>query len=198
AAPESRAFQFNRLILGSVSESDSWPRYLHVELINLTSLLYHPLIERIPVDTLFAKKLFFALKQALAAATFFFPDRITRGNGQILVEGRGRWDTIRLRYAESPEKERHIRQGVTRVRSALRRLGCFSTQPVRSPPGAAIHYAGTVPMGAGIKRCDANGRSNLFANLYIADGAAFPSLPSKSLTLSLAAHATRVARGAQL
>jgi choline dehydrogenase-like flavoprotein len=38
----------------------------------------------------------------------------------------------------------------------------------------------------------------LFSNLYIADGAAFPSLPSKSITMSLAAHATRVARLAQL
>ena len=53
-------------------------------------------------------------------------------------------------------------------------------------------------MGNGPKRCDAKGRSNLFTNLYIADGAAFPSLPSKSITMSLAAHATRVALGATL
>jgi choline dehydrogenase-like flavoprotein len=53
-------------------------------------------------------------------------------------------------------------------------------------------------MGNGPKRCDAKGRSNLFSNLYIADGAAFPSLPSKSITMSLAAHATRVALGADL
>ena len=45
-------------------------------------------------------------------------------------------------------------------------------------------------------RCQ--GRSNFFPNLYVADGAAFPSLPSKSITMSLAAHATRVARGAEL
>jgi len=55
-----------------------------------------------------------------------------------------------------------------------------------------------VPMGHGPKRCDPTGRSNLFSNLYIADGAAFPSLPSKSITMSLAAHATRVARIARL
>jgi choline dehydrogenase-like flavoprotein len=53
-------------------------------------------------------------------------------------------------------------------------------------------------MGDGPKRCGPTGRSNLFPNLYIADGAAFPSLPSKSITMSLAAHATRVARSAQL
>jgi choline dehydrogenase-like flavoprotein len=53
-------------------------------------------------------------------------------------------------------------------------------------------------MGTGPKRCDSAGRSNLFPNLYIADGAAFPTLPSKSITMSLAAHATRVASNARL
>jgi len=195
---DSRAFQFNRLILGMVAETSTWPRYLHCELLNLTSLIYHPLIERIPVDSRASKKLFFALKSALGAASLFFPDKITPSNRQALVEGPGRWEKVDLRYTETDEKEDYIRRAITRVQSALRRLGCFVRAPVRSPPGAAIHYAGTVPMGAGIKRCDASGRSNLFANLYIADGAAFPSLPSKSITLSLAAHATRVARGAQL
>jgi choline dehydrogenase-like flavoprotein len=69
---------------------------------------------------------------------------------------------------------------------------------VRSPAGGGIHYAGTVPMGDGPARCDATGRSNLLRNVYVADGAAFPSLPSKSITMSLAAHATRVARKAVL
>ena len=84
------------------------------------------------------------------------------------------------------------------MRSALWQLGCVPQGAVRSPGGGGIHYAGTVPMGAGIKRCDAAGRLNLLANVFVADGAAFPSLPSKSITLSLAAHATRVARLAAL
>jgi choline dehydrogenase-like flavoprotein len=69
---------------------------------------------------------------------------------------------------------------------------------VRSPCGGGIHYAGTIPMGNGPKRCGPDGRSNLLRNLYVADGAAFPSLPSKSITMGLAAHATRVAAGAAL
>jgi choline dehydrogenase-like flavoprotein len=84
------------------------------------------------------------------------------------------------------------------MRSALWRLGCVPKGFARSLSGGGIHYAGTVPMGSGPKKCDAKGQSNLFANLYIADGAAFPALPSKSITISLAAHATRVALGAQL
>jgi choline dehydrogenase-like flavoprotein len=195
---DPRSFQFNRLIMGMITETNAWPRYLHCELLNLTGLIYHPLIERIPFDSRLSKKLFFALKSALGAATLFFPDKITPSNRQVLLDSADRWEKIELRYQESEAKEKYIRSAIARVQSALRKLGCLPKGPVRSPPGAAVHYAGTVPMGAGAKRCDGKGRSNLFANLFIADGAAFPSLPSKSLTLSLAAHATRVALNAQL
>jgi len=195
---EQRSFQFNRLIAGIVSETDAWPRYLHCELLNLTSLLYHPLIERMPFDSRLSKRLFFALKSALGAATLFFPDKITPSNRQVLIDSSDRWEKVDLRYEQSDQKEEYIRLAIARMQSALRRLGCLPRKAVRSPPGAAIHYAGTVPMGVGAKRCDAKGRTNLFPNLYIADGAAFPSLPSKSISLSLAAHATRVALNARL
>jgi choline dehydrogenase-like flavoprotein len=130
--------------------------------------------------------------------TLFLPDRITSGNHQRVVDHGRISEKVELRYRESADKERLIRKSVATMRSALFQLGCFPRGVVRSPPGAGIHYAGTVPMGKGPKRCNATGRSNVFPNLYIADGAAFPSLPSKSITMSLAAHATRVARLAQL
>jgi len=193
-----RSFQFNRLILGVITDSAPWPRYLHGELLHLTSLLYYPLIERMPFDSRLSKKLFFALRSALGVVTLFFPDRITTGNRQVLVDDRNGWNAVQLCYRETGEKEDYIRQSVSRVRSALRQLNCLPRGVARSPSGAGIHYAGTVPMGDGPKRCDPAGRSNLFPNLYIADGAAFPSLPSKSITMSLAAHATRVARHAEL
>lgn len=195
---EEQSFQFNRLIAGVISETDAWPRYLHCELLNLTSLLYHPLIERLPFDSRLSKQLFFALKSALGAATLFFPDKITPSNRQVLIDSTDRWEKVDLRYEQSEQKEEYIRRVIARMRSALRRLGCLPKEAVRSPPGTAIHYAGTVPMGAGAKRCNAKGRTNLFSNVYIADGAAFPSLPSKSITLSLAAHASRVALNAHL
>jgi asparagine synthase (glutamine-hydrolysing) len=67
-------------------------------------------------------------------------------------------------------------------------LGCIPQPAVRSPAGGGIHSAGTVPMGEGPARCNAEGRTNLLNNVYVADGAAVPSLPSKSITMSLAAH----------
>lgn len=196
--PEERTFQFNRLMMGMVRTSDVWPRYLHGEVMHLTSLLYHPLIERMPFDSRLSTKLFFALRPALGAVSLFFPDRISPGNRQVLLDRGTDQDPVELCYRDTDDKEDHIRQSIGTVRAALLRLGCIPKGTARSPAGGGIHYAGTVPMGAGPKRCSASGRSNLFPNLYIADGAAFPSLPSKSITLSLAAHATRVALNAAL
>jgi choline dehydrogenase-like flavoprotein len=195
---EERCFQFNRLIVGIVGESAPWPRYLHGELLHLTSLLYYPLIARMPFDSRLSKTLFFALKSALGVATLFFPDRVVPGNCQTLVNRGRRWDDVELHYQDTNEREQYVQRSIATMRTALRKLDCLPRDAVRSPSGGGIHYAGTVPMGTGPKRCDATGRSNLFANLYIADGAAFPSLPSKSITMSLAAHATRVARGAHV
>jgi choline dehydrogenase-like flavoprotein len=195
---DARAFQFNRLIMGIVAESPSWPRYLHGELLNLTSLIYYPMIERMPFDSRLSKRVFFAMRSALGALSLFFPDKISSDNHMSLADHGGESETIRLSYRESPEKERFIRKSVSTAQTALRRLGCLPRGAVRSSPGAGIHYAGTVPMGKGARKCNASGRSNLYPNLYIADGAAFPSLPSKSITMSLAAHATRVARIAEL
>ncbi len=199
SAADPRVFQLNRLIAGVIDDSAHWPRYLHAEILLLNSLLYHPLIERLPFDTRTSSQIFFAMKSALGVATLFFPDRISLGNhAQLLPGGDGVASRVELRYRESDEKESFIRRSAATMRSALHRLGCVTRGLVRSPPGAGIHYAGTVPMGPGPRRCDARGRSNLFSNLYIADGAAFPSLPSKSITVSLAAHATRVASSATL
>ena len=195
---ETRSFQFNRLLMGIINNETPWPRYLHGELLNLTSLLYHPLIGSMPVGSQLSKNLFFALKSALGTVSLFFPDKVIAGNRQILMEHSDPRGKIRLHYQEGTEREDYIQQSVAKVRSALWRLGCVPKGIIQSPAGAGIHYAGTIPMGKGPKRCDPSGRSNLFSNLYIADGAAFPSLPSKSITLSLAAHATRVARNARL
>lgn len=196
--PEERAFQFNRLNIGLVGDSATWPRYLHGELLNLSSLVYHPLIERMPFDSRTSLRTFFALRSALGVVSLFFPDRIAPGNRQCLVDPGDPASPVRLSYRESEDKEIFIRQSVARVRAALWRMGCLPRPAVRSPVGGGIHYAGTVPMGTGPRRCAADGRSNLFRNLVVADGAAFPTLPSKSITMTLAAHATRVAQEAVL
>lgn len=192
-APE-RAFQFNRLNIGVVNQAPGdWPSYLHGEVLHLTGLLYHPLIEHLPLPSGLGARLFYALRGALGVFTLFFPDRIAPGNRLKLLSAEP-VPRVRAVYAASDAQRAHWQQQIARLQKALWRLGCLPRPPAFSPPGGGIHYAGTIPMGAGPKGCDAQGRSQLFGNLYIADGAAFPSLPSKSITLNLAVHATRVAR----
>ena len=198
AAPDPRAFQFNRLIVGLTGGPPPWPDYLHGELLHLTSLIYHPLIERMPFDSRLSKKIFFALRPALGVVSLFFPDRITLGNRQVLRNADSAAGVVQVSYREPADKEVYIRRSIARMRAALWRLGCIPRPAVRTPAGGGIHYAGTVPMGNGPRKCGTDGQTNLFSNLYIADGAAFPSLPSKSITMSLAAHATRIAQKAAL
>ena len=130
--------------------------------------------------------------------SLFFPDKLVGNNKQLLVDEGARWDKVQLQYTATTASSLYVEQVTAKVRKALWRLGCVPQGLIQSPRGGGIHYAGTVPMGDGAKRCDKNGQANLFSNLYIADGAAFPSLPSKSITLSLAAHATRVALNATI
>lgn len=84
---DERAFQFNRLILGLVGSSADWPRYLHGEVLHLTGLIYHPLIEHMPFDSRTASRLFFAMKSALGVVSLFFPDKPSPGNRQVLEAG---------------------------------------------------------------------------------------------------------------
>jgi choline dehydrogenase-like flavoprotein len=195
---DERSFQFNRLLLGLTGGEAPWPRYLHGEVLHLTGLVYHPLIERMPLDSRASIRLFFALRSALGMVSLFLPDSATAGNRQTLIDDGRRWPSVRLDYVEPDDKLALIEQAQRRVRAALLALGCLPRPASRAPSGGGIHYAGTIPMGNGPRRCAADGRSNLLRNLWIADGAAFPSLPSKSITMSLAAHATRVATLARL
>jgi choline dehydrogenase-like flavoprotein len=61
-----------------------------------------------------------------------------------------------------------------------------------------VHYAGVLPMTATAApfTCTKECRSNDFENLYFVDGTTFPFLPSKNLTFTLMANATRVAEQA--
>jgi hypothetical protein len=194
-------FQLNRLISAHlVADRGRWPRYIHGEVLSLNSLLYHPLIESLPLGSRFSKELFFCLKPALGAVTLFSPDLQEPGNGLSLDPDPETplGDRINVRYKEAVTKGEMMKRVLRDTTKALFKMGCLA-QPGgihHAPHGSGIHYAGTVPMG---KPDDplcttSSGRTNAYENLYIADGAAFPSLPSKSITMSLIAHAIRVAQ----
>jgi len=196
AREEGEQFQFNRLIVAHrKARAGTWPTHCHGEIVSLNSLVYHPLIESIPLGSRLAMKLFARFKPALGVVTWFFPDKPVPGNGISILPDPGSptGDRLHIHYRESEEKEAYILETMRDTRRALGMLGCVPWRPIRAPAGAGIHYAGTVPMGAGLRCSDPCGRSNAYRNLYLCDGAAFPSLPSKSITLTLIANAIRVA-----
>lgn len=193
--PEARQFQFNRLIVAHRRAHTGWPSHCHGELLSLNTLLFHPLIESIPFGSRLAMQAFARLRAALGVVTYFLPDRPAHDNGIAIVPDPDSptGDRLHVHYREDPAKEALARGVLGDTRRALLRLGCLPWQPEWAPPGAGIHYAGTVPMGEGHRCADATGKANAYDNLYICDGAAFPTLPSKSITLNLIAHAIRVA-----
>lgn len=189
-------FQFNRLIAAHRKpRAAGWPSHCHGEVLSLNTLLYHPLIESIPLGSRFGMRMFARLRAALGVVTYFFPDRQMPGNGISLMPDPASpsGDRLVVHYGENGDKEALIQDTARDTRRALRMLGCVPWLPMRSPSGGGIHYAGTVPMGEGPLCSDPTGRTNAYRNLYVCDGAAFPSLPSKSITLNLVAHAIRVA-----
>lgn len=192
---EMRQFQFNRLIVAHRKPHSQWPTHVHGELLSLNTLLYHPLIESIPFGSRLGMLAFARLHAALGVVTYFLPDRPFRDNGITIVPDNDSptGDRLLVRYHEEDAKMSLATEVLADTRKALLRLGCLPWKPLWAPPGAGIHYAGTVPMGKGHRCVDDTGKANAYENIFICDGAAFPTLPSKSITLNLIAHAIRVA-----
>lgn len=132
------------------------------------------------------------LLPALMILQLNHPDRPAPGNDLQLAEG-GR---LIARRAAPPPSGREERE----IIAALRRLGFLSHPALvkTAPAGAAIHYAGTLPMSedASLRyRTDRAGKLSTAERVYVADAAAFPFLPAKHHTLTIMANAMRVADG---
>ena len=189
-------FQYNRLIVAHRKpRNGGWPTHCHGEVLSLNTLLYHPLIESIPLGSRLAMQTFARLHAALGVVTYFLPDRQVDGNGLSVVEDRDSptGDRLRIHYQEAAGKQALLRETVRDTRRAMMLLGCLPWPPQIAPAGSGIHYAGTIPMGEGPLRSDPSGRANAYRNLFLCDGASFPTLPSKSITFNLIANAIRVA-----
>jgi choline dehydrogenase-like flavoprotein len=107
----------------------------------------------------------------------------------------------RVRVAARPNPE--SRAILARLLAHLRRLrGPLGFWPVpglvkSTPFGFHGHCAGTLPMRAspGPLECDAAGRLSGTARVFVADPAAFPTLPAQNLTFTAMANAMRIAHG---
>lgn len=104
---------------------------------------------------------------------------------------------LEIRYQPTISESRRRTRMENELMLVMYRLGCLPLGRIDPGYGSSIHYAGTLPM----KSEDAPfsttlaGRLRGTQSVYVADGAAFPTLPSKGLTYTLMANANRVGEG---
>jgi choline dehydrogenase-like flavoprotein len=168
--------------------------YVTGSIYELSFLPMSSFATRLPLGRRAATELLSALAPALMVATAFFPgdcsdNRLAwerRGN-RCALEVRGGFD------AGLPDKRRRVTQ---RLRRIWRRRGAWTLPGTTlAAPGTDVHYGG--PFGMGLQRPHGTtryGEMHAAPGIHIADGAAFPSLPSKHPTLTIMANADRIGR----
>jgi choline dehydrogenase-like flavoprotein len=189
----AEAYQYHLLGMGLVAET---PRdYIHGQVTTLKTALLHPLIQRVPLDLRTSTVVMRSIHSALGLLNLNFSDaRRDTCYVELTDESTPR---VALHYTPDTGDEARIADGIARARRALWQLGCLvlpGMVHVR-PMGASVHYAGTLPMTADAAALTAtpDGRSRDVANLWLVDGATFPFLPAKNITLTLMANAVRIA-----
>lgn len=195
--PES--YQYHQLGLGV--EGPSAKEFVHGQITTLKTGLVHPIIANLPSDMGLAQFLVRNLHCALGIVNVNLHDTRRESNYVTLEAEKGTAETrLVIHYKPSETEVHHLRWAINRVRLALLRLGCLVPPRMLHvrPMGASVHYAGTLPMSSspGSHTTDAYGRSHVFENLFLADGATFPFLPAKNITFSLMANAVRIASSA--
>jgi len=191
-----QSYQYHQLAVGLAGDRPE--DFVHGQVTSMTTASAHPVIAQMPLGMTASRKVFTALRSALGVVNLNFSD--TRRPDNMLTldpDTGGDWPGLKLQYRSPPGQRAQIKSALNRLRKFMYDLGAplvpGMTQ-VRTP-GASVHYSGTLPISANggeftvTEQC----QSNDFANLYIVDGSVFPALPSKNLTLTLMANATRVA-----
>ncbi len=181
-----KSIQFNRLVGAMREKYDNRKEYIHLELLHLNSLFYQPLINNIPLPLRLSKNIFYKLYSSLGVCTYFLPDTLNTTNKINLIDD----DKVEIKYSENHEKISLDKKIEKRVKKYLFKLSAIPIKTIRYAPGAAIHYAGTVPMGNNDKfAVNSKGQVKFINNLIIADSSIMPRLSSKPVSVNAASLA---------
>jgi choline dehydrogenase-like flavoprotein len=190
------SYQFHHLAFGLVRPEAR--EYVHGQITTLKAASIHPILLGLPVGYRMALAVLQTLRAGLGVANVNFHDERREESHVTLVPDDGpTGHRLVINYVEAPGSARRQDAAVTEVKRALRALGSVVPPGMSRilPMGTSAHYAGTLPMThrEDEHTCTPEGRVRGFDNLYVVDGAGFPFLPAKNLTLSLMANATRIA-----
>ena len=191
----SASYQYHQLALAFEPESSR--DVAHGLFTLLKTALVHPVVHALPGSLAHGLGVLRNIHAALGLLNVNFSDE-RRDECRIALEPTpGQTSRLLLRYAPDAGEPARVENALRTLRRTLLRLGCVAPKPMTRwrPMGASVHYAGTLPMAreGGRFSCDARGKLRAFENVWIADGAGFPTLPAKNLTFTLMANATRMA-----
>tara|TARA_B100000767_G_scaffold275088_1_gene310373 strand:+ start:1128 stop:2714 length:1587 start_codon:yes stop_codon:yes gene_type:complete len=178
-----KSVQFNRLIGAMREKYDNRNEYIHLEFLHLNSLFYQPLINNLPLPLRLAKNIFYNFFSSLGVCTYFLPDSLN-DNNKIKFNSD---EKIEINYSENDEKMLLDKKIEKRIKKYLFKMSAIPIKTIRYEPGAAIHYAGTVPMGNEDKfAVNTIGQVKFINNLIIADASIMPRLSSKPVSINAA------------
>jgi hypothetical protein len=165
---------------------------------NYRSLLSFRIAQQMPLNFSDNRKMLKLMLPALGIAGIFHPASYAPENyielkqDQTSITG----DKLHAYYKHSDNEERQIAESEQNISGAIASLKCLILKKIRTPEGASIHYAGTLPFSDHEKNLSLSPKGKLYGTqrVYVADGSGFKFLPGKGLTLSLMAYAHMVAK----
>jgi choline dehydrogenase-like flavoprotein len=158
------------------------------------------LISRMPVSRPTAVAVARRLWPAMLVGSCFFPGELT--NNRMVFDADSQEGAVTITGAFTEQFDVAFAQARRGLAKAFGRLGAFVIPGSLSisPPGADMHYSGTLPMRSspvsqdGKIETDRFGQLHGVPSLYVVDGSVLPSLPGKAHTLTIMANADRIGR----
>jgi hypothetical protein len=164
---------------------------------NYRSLLHYRILQQLPFNFADGSKLLQLMIPALFIAGIFHPAHYNDDNFVELRKDVTSFtnDYLHTTYTYSKGEEQRIRETEKEIAAAIQSLRSIVLKKIRTPTGASIHYAGTLPFSdrEQLFSISPEGKLHGTEHVFIADGSGFTFLPGKGLTLSLMAYAHAVA-----
>ncbi len=193
---DTASYQFHLLAFGL--EAGSIAESAHGQITTLKAAQLHPIVQTLPLDLRSSLRVFQAVRGGLGVVNLWLHDRRDAANLLTLEPLEGGETSLRIEYHPSSWQDHNERWALRTLRRGLRRLGALVPPGMTRhlPPGASIHYGGTLPLSArgGAHTLTPQGQSRTFPNLLVVDGAGFPFLSAKNHTFTMMANAVRIAR----
>lgn len=188
------SYQFHLLALAL--RTGHWRADVHGQVTTLKSAAVHPIVAALPFDLRTSLRIFRRLRAGLGVANIWLADSRRMGNVARLGRDADGASRLELEYADADHDLAATSAAIEATRRGLGALGCLVPRRMTRllPRGSSVHYGGTMPMGTREEEhtTRADGAVRGFPGLHVVDGAGFPWLPSKNLTFTLMANATRI------